>query len=45
MSVVDDIVKHCGDLWPVVAAIVHLGFAYILFGILISMLYRKVTRG
>lgn len=26
------------------AVILHLGFAYVLFGLLISMLYRKVTR-
>jgi hypothetical protein len=44
MTTVDDIVKNCGN-WGTVAAITHLGFAYTLFGIFISMLYRKVTRG
>lgn len=43
-SAVEDIVK-CGGSWGLIVSIAHLGLSYILFGVLISMLYRKVTRG
>lgn len=38
-----NIVEHSGDPGRVVA-IVHLGLSYLLFGLLVTMLYRKVTR-
>lgn len=40
---VDNILKQVGACGHIVA-ILHLGAAYILFGVLISMLYRKITR-
>lgn len=42
MGYVDCISKY-GN-WEVLAVIIHLGLAYVLFGLFISMLYRKITR-
>ena len=43
MGWVEHVAKDCECGMTV--AILHLGFAYVLFGLLISMLYRKITRG
>lgn len=44
MTIVKDLVGESAPYHHWVA-IIHLGLAYLLFGVLISMLYRKVTRG
>jgi len=31
--------------WVYIVSLFHLGFSYLFFGLLISMLYRKITRG
>ncbi len=41
-GVVDTIVKEDG--WGAMVGIIHFGLGYVLFGVLISMLYRKITR-
>jgi hypothetical protein len=39
----DSIVQQGGTRTKVVA-VIHIGFSYILFGLMVSMLYRKITR-
>lgn len=49
MTIVSDILsQQCSDVEHVVehiVAVMHMAVSYLLFGVLISMLYRKVTRG
>jgi len=45
MTIVSKILTDCPGTWSHVVAILHMGVSYFLFGMLISMLYRKLTRG
>lgn len=40
-----DLINGCSSSFLLMVALFHLGGSYLLFGALISMLYRKVTRG
>ncbi len=40
----EEVGKPGAELWLRIVALIHLGFSYLFFGLLITMLYRKITR-